>query len=340
MIHDPARSPLLTFALATVLVLSGCLAGLSPGASGGASGPPADDGPSLDDGDDVVRDAEGVQEVPDDVERVVALEWVYAENLLALGVQPVGVAGVDGYRNYVDVPVNLSEDVTDVGTRQEPSIETIASLNPDLIIGVTFRHAEIRDRLEDVAPTLLFDPYPAEDGPRPLDEMETTFVEMGEALDREDRAHQVLGQTHDHLNRQRAEVRAAGAAGQEVLLAQTYVSEGSPTMRLFTNNSMAVQALDEIGLRNAWTEPFAPYGFDTVGLEALAPVDEATFLYTAHAEDDPFRDGGEWAGNDAWGNLTFVQEDRVHHLPGDTWVFGGPLGIQEFTERVTDRLAR
>ncbi len=30
--------------------------------------------------------------------RIVALEWVYVENLLALGIQPVGVADIDGYK--------------------------------------------------------------------------------------------------------------------------------------------------------------------------------------------------------------------------------------------------
>lgn len=37
--------------------------------------------------------------VPAEVERVVAREWTYAEDLLALGVQPVGVADIAGYES-------------------------------------------------------------------------------------------------------------------------------------------------------------------------------------------------------------------------------------------------
>ena len=39
--------------------------------------------------------------------RVVSLEWTYTENLLALGVQPVGAADLTGYREWVRVPVSL-----------------------------------------------------------------------------------------------------------------------------------------------------------------------------------------------------------------------------------------
>ena len=35
--------------------------------------------------------------------RIVALEWVYVENLLALGIQPIGVADIGGYKRFVDI---------------------------------------------------------------------------------------------------------------------------------------------------------------------------------------------------------------------------------------------
>jgi ferric hydroxamate transport system substrate-binding protein len=85
---------------------------------------------------------------------------VYAENLLALGIQPVGVADIRGYQKYVNVQPSLAESVVDIGTRQEPSLEAIAQLKPDLILGVELRHQTIYDTLSAIAPTLLFNPYP------------------------------------------------------------------------------------------------------------------------------------------------------------------------------------
>src|SRR5690606_21233751 len=81
-----------------------------------------------------IEHALGVTRVPQPVQRIVALEWTYVEGLLALGVQPVGIADLGGYAAWVTIGPQLSPDVVSVGTRQEPSIESIAHLQPDLII--------------------------------------------------------------------------------------------------------------------------------------------------------------------------------------------------------------
>src|SRR5690606_19007799 len=66
--------------------------------------------------------------------RVVALEWTYVENLLALGIQPEGVADIKGFNLWVNVPAGLCSDVGDVGMRGEPDFVPLAALQPDLII--------------------------------------------------------------------------------------------------------------------------------------------------------------------------------------------------------------
>ncbi|WP_152549453.1 hypothetical protein [Geomicrobium sp. JCM 19038] len=48
----------------------------------------------------VVQDIYGEQVLDEVPERVVALEWLYAENLLALGIDPVGVADIEGFETW------------------------------------------------------------------------------------------------------------------------------------------------------------------------------------------------------------------------------------------------
>jgi iron complex transport system substrate-binding protein len=267
---------------------------------------------------------------------VVALEWTYAEDLLALDLQPVGVADVEGYERWVTAGPGLGPEVTDVGTRQEPSLETIADLDPDLILGVAFRHEPIYDQLSRIAPTLLFDPYPGEDGPDQYTEMVQTFTTISEAVDRVDRAEEVLTSTEARLEQAREELAQAGVEEQPVVLAQAFTQEGAATVRLFTDNAMAIQILDRLGLENAWPAGFETYGFSTVGLEALEQVENATFLYVAQPEDDPVNT--TWSQDPVWRNLTFVQEDRVHPLGAGTWLFGGPLSAQHVAEAVLQAL--
>ncbi|VEB89119.1 iron-hydroxamate transporter substrate-binding subunit [Klebsiella quasipneumoniae] len=61
----------------------------------------------------------GAQAANVDPQRVVALEWLPAELLLALGVTPYGVADIPNYRLWVNEPA-LPDSVIDVGLRTEP----------------------------------------------------------------------------------------------------------------------------------------------------------------------------------------------------------------------------
>ncbi|MDX1664433.1 MAG: iron-siderophore ABC transporter substrate-binding protein [Candidatus Promineifilaceae bacterium] len=268
-------------------------------------------------------------------ERVVALEWTYVEDLLALGIQPVGVADIAGYETWVNVQPELADDVTDVGTRQEPNLEAIAALEPDLIIGVEFRHAPIYEDLSSIAPTIIFNPYPAEAGPDQFAEMEETFLTIAEAVQRQGEASEVLADMEATFAEGYDQLEAAGLIGSEFVLAQAFSAEGGPQVRLFTDNSMAVQIFNRLGLENAWEGGFEQYGFSTVGIEALAEVQDANFLYVVQSDDDVF---ANQADNPVWNSLQFVQEDRTYPLGGDTWLFGGPLSAELVVEKTVDLL--
>ena len=71
-----------------------------------------------------------------DPHRVVALEWLPVELLMALGVQPYGVADIVNYRLWVNEP-RLPESVIDVGLRTEPNLELLAQMKPSLLVWST-----------------------------------------------------------------------------------------------------------------------------------------------------------------------------------------------------------
>lgn len=265
--------------------------------------------------------------------RVVALEWSYAEDLLALGLQPVGVADTNGFRKWVTTEPALADDVADVGTRQEPSLESILALKPDLILAVDFRHRPILDQLNAIAPTLLFNPYPAEGRGGQLDEMRQTLRTIAAAVGRADVAEQVLADLDAHLAAWKARLAAAGWEGKQVLLAQAFSSQGSPQIRVFTGNALAMQVLVAIGLRDRWPNPYALYGFDTIDLEGVVPVSDAdAFLYVAQKDDDVI--ANNLANNPIWKTFAFVRADHVYALGGDAWLFGGPLSAGLVADRI------
>lgn len=106
---------------------------------------------------DITHDL-GTTAVPDAPQRIVVLEYSFVDTLAALGVAPVGIADDDKRDSIIAAyTAIIGDDWTSVGTRKSPSLEVIASLQPDLIIADTGRHAAIYDALSEIAPTIAFD---------------------------------------------------------------------------------------------------------------------------------------------------------------------------------------
>lgn len=264
--------------------------------------------------------------------RIVALEWVYVEDLLALGMQPIGVADIGGYKQFVNVQLKLADTVVDVGTRQEPSLEAIAKLEPELILGVELRHEMIYDTLSSIAPTLLFNPYPPPNGPNQLDEMEQTFLAIADAVNRRDPGETVLQNMRKTFKTAEQQLRLNDLSDSSFIL--VHFVPGALQPRLFTDNSMAVQVLSQIGLKNAWKGEIDRFGFNTVGVEALPAVQQANFLYIAE-EDVQWQ---QFQNNPVWKGLEFVKESRIYPIGADIWVFGGPLSAQILVNKVVAAL--
>ncbi len=309
---------------AILLLLFCCMSGLVT----------AQDAPECDAGTRLFEHALGAACVPDEVERVVALEWAYIEDVLALGVQPVGVADIEGYDNWVDIPVELDADVVNVGTRQEPNLEVIAGLEPDLILTSTFRASENFEELSAIAPTLAFNPYPdPETDASQYDGMLTTFRTIAEALGRDEQGEQVLADLEASFSAAQAALEAAGRADETFILSQGWVSNDAATFRLFTDNAMAVQILEQIGLENAWDDAPQLYGFTEISFEGFAGVGDTNFFYVA--QDDA---NDAFAESPLWGGLPFVQSGRDYYLGGDVWLFGGPLSAALLVETILDTM--
>ncbi len=297
--------------------------------------PPAGDGPiTVVDG----RGEEVTLHAP--ATRVVTIEWSYTEYLLALGVQPVGVADVENYELYVTEDPPLADDVTDIGTRQEPSIEQIRLLQPDLIIADEGRSAASVEALASTgAAVLAFPTYEA--GADQLDAMVESFLTVAQAVDRGEEAVAVLGELDEAIVEARTTLAEADLPTRDVVLAQGEGTVEAPMFRLFTDSSMAVQLLATLCLTNSIGDDSADagtdYGYVSVSLEGLTRVGDAWFLPIA--PDDAVEEfEARFADSPAWANLGFVQADRLRLLGEDTWLFGGPLSAQLLVERVATAL--
>ncbi|HEY2491878.1 MAG TPA: iron-siderophore ABC transporter substrate-binding protein [Paenibacillus sp.] len=271
--------------------------------------------------------------------RVVVLEWSYAEDVLALGVQPVGIADIKGMNQWVNIPVKIGPDVTDVGDRGAPNMEIIASLKPDLIIGLKTSLESTYKELSNIAPTLTFEPYPAEGQDDQYVEMERTFNTIADVLGKKAEAETVLKDLDKTYEDAKAKIVAAGKDKVPFTLVMAYSNQNAVTFRISTDNSMAVKILEHIGLTNAHkSDKFEIYGFTTADVEALPALQDANLLHMIQDDDNVIEN--QLKDNPVWKGLNSVKENRVYALGGDMWPYGGPLSAQIMAQKTADLLTQ
>jgi iron complex transport system substrate-binding protein len=109
-----------------------------------------------------------------DTQRIVALEWLPVELLLALGITPYGIADIPNYKLWVSEPP-LPDSVIDVGlrTRQSRTVDR----NETLVFAVVGRLWSFPEKLARIAPGRGFN---FSDGKKPLAVARQSLQEMAQ----------------------------------------------------------------------------------------------------------------------------------------------------------------
>lgn len=107
-----------------------------------------------------ITHAMGTTTIPAQPKRVVALDQSVVDGTVLL---ETNVVGFTEYRGMKDgLPSYLGEagktfgaEATPVGTLEQPNLEAIAALQPDLIVSLKVRHEELYPQLSAIAPTVF-----------------------------------------------------------------------------------------------------------------------------------------------------------------------------------------
>ncbi|MGW5355567.1 ABC transporter substrate-binding protein [Streptomyces sp. NPDC004031] len=335
MKHPRATTTLAAALAAAALALTGC--GTTHPAKDSA---PAQDRPSASAsaGPVTLTDATGTKVTLDRPARtVVATEWNVVEDLVALGVAPVGVADVKGYRAW-DTAAPLTGTPKDIGMRGEPSTDTVAALAPDLVVATTDLPASAVTQLRKVAPVLVVRSADASDQ---IGLMTRDLDLIARATGRTRQADAVESAFDAKLAAGGAALKAAGRSGASYAFADGYVVSHQVSIRAYTGRSLVGAVNERLGLKNAWTlAGDKDYGLATTDVEGVTGLGDTQFAYIANDTDgeDPFADS--LAGNAVWTSQAFVKSGHVHRLPDGIWMFGGPLSMGAYADAVVAALTK
>ncbi|WP_421848550.1 Fe(3+) dicitrate ABC transporter substrate-binding protein [Marinomonas sp.] len=249
-----------------------------------------------------VQDSKGTFTLDYVPKRIVVLELSFVDALAAVGVSPVGIADdKDSERVLKEIRDEIG-DWTSVGTRAQPSLETIAALKPDLIIADISRHEGVYADLQKIAPTLILPSKRA----TYEENLHATAI-IGKAIGK-DKEMQARLKKHDEVM---AELATQLPKGKEV---QFGVARDD-ALFLHTADSYAGGVIRALGLNNANTGR-NDNAYRQTSLEQLIAVNPDYFIVGNYVTPSIV---DKWKNEPLWAVLKAVRNKHIYSVNPNTW---------------------
>ncbi|WP_163853348.1 ABC transporter substrate-binding protein [Paenibacillus elgii] len=298
--------------LAVVLLLSVWLTACGekptaqPNAKSGEAAAPAQA-----DGKRKIKHAMGESEVPANPQKVVILTNEGTEALLALGVKPI--AAVQSYTGnpWFDHIKADMEGVKAVGGEQQPNLELIASLKPDLIIGNKMRHEKIYDQLKAIAPTVYSETLRGE--------WKDNFKLYADALNKKAEGDKIIAAFDKRIEDFK---QKAGSKLNEKVAVVRFM--GGKT-RYYYGNMFTGVIFKQIGIARSDAKNDEK-AFEDITKERLTELEAADrVIYFTYETGDGkgTKQEEEWMNDPLWKNLKVVKNNKVFKVDDVIWNTAG-----------------
>ncbi|MDQ2193079.1 MULTISPECIES: iron-siderophore ABC transporter substrate-binding protein [unclassified Vibrio] len=273
-----------------------------------------------------VHDSRGEQTLQQRPQRVVVLNWDLLEQVIELGITPVGAPELASYQDWVVKP-QVPQGVEDIGTRVEPNLEKIAALKPDLILAAAPQQ-DLITPLERIAPVLYFSNFQASDdsGAVAIDH----FRQLAQLFDKQALVEQKLTTMTERFAQLKAQIGIAFSHQTPAVVAMRFANPTS--VFLYGENSTTHYVLKQLGLHEALPQPAKEWGIVQHRLTDLQYVEQGYVLYFL-----PFAQQAQLEKSMLWQAMPFVRQARVNSVES-VWNYGGAMSLQYIAEALTRSL--
>lgn len=243
----------------------------------------------------------GTLELAATPQRIIGLENSFTDALLQLGVTPVGVTRDENPLPILDA---LTEGIPSVGSRAEPNLEALISLEPDLIIADLARHQDLYPQLSQIAPTIVLNSLYGS-----YEDILAQFKLIGDIVGQPERAEERLAE-HRRILEEAKAMTDQDAGG--LVAAVTY--PGGFTVH--SSKSFVGSLFERLGRQNL-VEPLGDETQFEMSLEGLAAINPPALVIFRYADEETPVD--EWENTSVWKSLQAVKTGRVYLFDRDNW---------------------
>lgn len=273
-----------------------------------------------------IEDSRGEQVFADVPQRVVVLNWDLLEQVIELGVTPVGAPNLPSYSEWVVQPA-VPQGVEDIGTRAEPNFDKLAALKPDVII-VASPQKDLIPALERIAPVVYLSNF--EQHEQAAEVAIEQFKTLAVLFNKQQVAEQKLQAMEARFQQLNAQLHQA--FGEELPEVVTMRFANTTSVYLYTENSGAQYVQDKLGLRSALPQSAAQWGIVQKRLNELRNVDQGYVLYI-----QPFPHEDKLKKSMLWKAMPFVRKGHVNSVRS-VWSYGGAMSLLYTAEAMTEAL--
>nr|WP_244920123.1 iron-siderophore ABC transporter substrate-binding protein [Rhizobium etli] len=258
---------------------------------------------------------------------VVSLDYGLASTMLALGSVPRAIASLRNWSEWVVEPA-MPSGVVDIGTTAEINLEVLTSLRPSLVLTTPFL-AALDEKLSRIAPVEIFTVY-AENG-EALDRSYAETLRLGAMIGRQREAEAYLARADATFGRLRDRMKSLSTRPVAVI---NFIDQRHA--RIYGGPGLYGGAMRRVGIENAWKGEASYWGFQTIGLEQLAELDEEAHLVVVSPllPPDVLTRLSE---SPLWTSLPFVRRQKISVVPG-VLMFGMVQEALRFSTLMVDVL--
>ncbi|WP_139999687.1 AraC family transcriptional regulator [Paenibacillus paridis] len=255
-------------------------------------------------------------------EKIAVLDPQFLDHMLALGEQPAGSVMVTGdLTGYPEYLMGKLRKFQPLGTLDEPDLDALRDLEPDLIICTEFQK-NIYESLTYIAPTIMLE--------RNRDWRETLRI-FGRILGKKHEAEQVLQQYKHKISGLKSSL-ATKLHGQSV----TLIRPRENSIRLHTSvHRTAAILYRDLGLYPPKLAVDRKRTSSLISLDGLPELDaDHYFLLTDH-KCKAWSD--EIQTTTTWKSLRAVQHHQIYHAKASIWIaYYGPIALNQVVDQVAE----
>jgi len=269
-----------------------------------------------------VKGALGETKIPAKPSRVVVLDSGELDDVLALGITPVGMATTAGQNGVPSYLADKAQGIKTVGGISELNLEAIAALKPDLILGSKLRANDLYDKLSAIAPTVF--------SIRPGFPWKENFLLVADAVGEEDKATGILNDYQKRAN----EVKSKVQGSPTISLVRFRPGE----IRLYGNLSFIGVILKDVGLPRPKIQDVQDLAVE-VSQENIGQAAGDRIFYSSYGKPDT-TDETKIVNGNLWKSLAAVKAGKAERVDDEVWFLGlGPIGAMKVLDDLQKLLA-